>query len=458
MGIGYRSCADNSICHDLQKVRLMTSDELDIGVNNPLCTNGDSVYVKDINSSLSTIGTFTGDIESLFNDYTDEISDTSATNPKTYTIHFSRPIASDRIGLGSLTGDFSNVKIMLKDLSGTVRVTVDNSGDNTKYTSNVYAFAPNVFIEMVVEFHTADAVKISGMYVPKSITTTSQIQALKPDGTLTTVNATAGGNFKVSLEEFDDAFKESPLPVREENSHAFINRHLFQRQGTFLTANAAMSAGDRTITTNSTTGFSEGDSIFIHEGTKEECDIFQITSLVVDTSITVTRPICNDYTVASTIELVEDNMAVDGSATTQVYTIKPPIDQVWDIQRCIVFMKTDKQPDMDYFGDVPGGLANGVVFRFNPGDDTVFKTLAQWRDNGDMAQDMYDVAFDDSAGPAGFFGVRGRWSFNKFGYSPELDGSVGDSLDILIQDDLTVSVAGSGIAELEIKVQGHVDP
>lgn len=148
--------------------RLIDEDNNEINVQIPLPVDGDSVYAKDVDIDNSDIGTFTGDLLSLFYNYREEISDITASNPKTYTIHFKRPISSNQIGIGSLTGNFSNVKIQLKDLAGTVRTVIDDSANDTKYTSNVYAFTKNVFIEIVVEFFTSDAVKISGMYIPKS--------------------------------------------------------------------------------------------------------------------------------------------------------------------------------------------------------------------------------------------------------------------------------------------------
>lgn len=39
------------------------------------------------------------------------------------------------------------------------------------------------------------------------------LAALKPDGNYTNINATNGGNLKFSLEEFDDTFNATPLPV-----------------------------------------------------------------------------------------------------------------------------------------------------------------------------------------------------------------------------------------------------
>jgi len=182
-------------------------------VKNPAPTDGDSVYAKDIDVAKSDLGTFNSAITDLFDDYSTSVSDSTTNDPKILKIYFKRPIESGEMGLGSITGDFSNVKILLKDLAGTVRETVDDSTDNTKYTSNVYSFNPTVFIEMEIQFHTADPVELTGAWIPKIVHNSSQLKALKPDGTETYIDATAGGNLKVALEEFDPTFLDNPLPI-----------------------------------------------------------------------------------------------------------------------------------------------------------------------------------------------------------------------------------------------------
>ena len=170
-----------------------------IWVQTPLSVDWDSVYVKDIDADNGTdIWTFTWTINSLFNNYNTEITDTSWTDPKTFTIRFNRPIESNSIWIWSATWNFSNVKIILKDLSWTARVTVDDSVSDTKYTSNLYQFTPNAFIEMVVEFHTTDAVKLNGMLISKSTNSISRIQAIKDDGSVTNIWATDSGNLKIT--------------------------------------------------------------------------------------------------------------------------------------------------------------------------------------------------------------------------------------------------------------------
>jgi len=180
---------------------VQTNDEdtyKNVDVQNPMPTDGDSIYAKDLDLANSSIGTFTGNIESLYNDYQTEITDITATNPKTFTVQFRRPVETTEFAMSSLTGNFSNVKLLLKSPSGSVRGTIDNSADSTKRTDFVYEFPPAKFIAVEVQFHTADAVKISGSNVPKDVPVVARLQAVKPDGTVTNINATESENLKVA--------------------------------------------------------------------------------------------------------------------------------------------------------------------------------------------------------------------------------------------------------------------
>lgn len=188
-----------------QITKLNDCDDNPICTNYPLATDGDSVYVKDLDLTRCLIGSFSGDIKSLFDDYFEEITDITTTNPKTFTLVFRRPISCSSIGIATATGNFSNVKIKLQTASGQVEYVKDDSLNNNKYLAFRYSIEPQSFDTIVMEFHTADPVKISGMLVEKDVRTVSRMQALKPDGTVTNIDATVGGNLKVSLEELENA-------------------------------------------------------------------------------------------------------------------------------------------------------------------------------------------------------------------------------------------------------------
>lgn len=165
-------------------VGVVTRD-LVISANNPLPTDDDSIYVSDIKSDLTVQGTFTGDISSLFNNLDDSITSTGVTNPKYFEIYLERPFRSGSIALVAKTGNFSNVKVIYKDRQGAVLNTMNDSTNNTKYTSHRYDIVPlSVNVCCIrVEFHTADTVTLSFLYLRKIHTVRASLTGTRDDGT-----------------------------------------------------------------------------------------------------------------------------------------------------------------------------------------------------------------------------------------------------------------------------------
>ncbi|MCK5021221.1 MAG: hypothetical protein KAS32_29695 [Candidatus Peribacteraceae bacterium] len=226
-----------------------------------------------------------------------------------------------------------------------------------------------------------------------------------------------------------------------------VNEHFHLHTGVSENVAIASSAGDISITVDDGSVFSVGDFVQIEEGTTVENDFPQITIIATDL-LTFDRPMDNAFTVAATIEVVNINLAaIAGSLGTPIaYIVKPPSDEVWKIARILITIGDDDAMDDGKFGGITA-LTNGVVVRESNGDTN---RLTVWKTNGDMAEDMYDVAYSDAnLGPAGENGLRGRWTFKKSDIAIELDGSLPGHLEILIQDDIT------GLSTFMIKAQGH---
>lgn len=196
-----------------------------VSIQNPFPVDGDSVYAKDVWEDESDIGNFSGSVTDLFDNLHSVITDTTSNNPKTLIIHFNRTIISNVIGLGCYGGgNFSNVKIEIVT-SGEIYTTVyDDSSDNTKYTSLTAQLPITAgFNALRITFHTTDTICLSNMVIPKTRGVVSRLQAAKPDNTVTDINATAGGNLKVSLEEL-----ESDIST---NSNTQLNTSLYDAAG-----------------------------------------------------------------------------------------------------------------------------------------------------------------------------------------------------------------------------------
>lgn len=187
----------------------------DMSVQYPLPADGDSVYAKDIWLSESSSNNWSGSITDLFDNLHTQIANSDPENPKTILIHFNRTIVSNTIGLGdSQGGDFSNTKIEIINSGNVANTVVDESSSNTKYTTRTFQLPVTAgFNALRITFHTADTISLTNLVILKTRSVVSRGQAVKPDGTVIDLNATAGGNQKQSLEEFDDTFLTNPLPI-----------------------------------------------------------------------------------------------------------------------------------------------------------------------------------------------------------------------------------------------------
>ena len=147
--------------------RLVMGDK-QVGVQNPFPVDGDSVYVKDVNTELSDITGFTGKVTDPFDDLHSENLDDSASAIKTFFIHFQRTIITPLVGIGSSEGNtFSNVKVIGVLSGGIETVLSDHSSDNTDRPTQFFSF-PNAGLNALkIEFHTTDAIGITNIYIPK---------------------------------------------------------------------------------------------------------------------------------------------------------------------------------------------------------------------------------------------------------------------------------------------------
>ncbi len=228
-----------------------------------------------------------------------------------------------------------------------------------------------------------------------------------------------------------------------------INETFHQHSGTTTTPSGAITAGDTSINFTSVSGFSVGDQVKLKESATQEIGMMTITAIAT-LVVSLDRPIGNDYTTAASIEKVTTNMAVAGTlASPQIFEIDPPSATVWQVTK-IMFAITDNiAPDDGKFGGMTA-LTNGVALRATTaaGKTVVF---ANWKTNGDMKLDMFDVPYTDKA-PAGNHGLNGEWTFTDAEVIAELDGAASpvQKLEVLIQDDLT------DILTFRMRAQGRV--
>ena len=167
-------------------------------------------------------------------------------------------------------------------------------------------------------------------------------------------------------------------------------------------------------------------------------------------TVTLDTPLDFAFTTAGGCSERSEDMNVDGSVTPVEFSVSPAnlADGVeWDITRIIGTMLDNTSMDDGKFG---GGtaLTKGIVLRYSDG---ITKNIFNAKTNGDLAEQMYDVQYATNS-PAGLYGLRFRRSFaglDKNGVVIRLDAARGDTLSIIIQDNLT------GLVEFHCVVQGH---
>ena len=374
---------------------------------------GGFLYGSDINFAESDFGNFTGDTMDLFTDLNAGIIDNTSNPTKSLTIQLKVPAQIAFVGLGcSIPGkNFSNIKIELLG-SGqppAVILTIDQSNIDTKLTSKVPQTNPRFMTGIRLTFSTTDEICLTNINLQK----------------IQTVNA------------------------KTDYSTLNVNEHYTDFDSAISTLTSTALPGDTSLNITDTTGFSVGDSIIITENGRTEIDDMEITAINTITDIlTLDRPLDNSYNIGSEVERVVINMAVVGSLTNPIiYEICANKGEIINIDRNLFSMLLSTSPDDSRFGNIAGGLTNGLVMRTNVSGKT--RLIDNWKTNGDLRLTMYDVAEIPKAG-GGNFGLGGRYTFTAHRFSAQLNGENGDCLQILVQDDL------SSLLYLSFKGEGQV--
>lgn len=418
------------------RVTTVDSDGNENTVQYPLATDGDSVYVKDIDVANSDNGNFSGTVLDLFNSLKTINTDSTANNPKTIKIWFNRSIQTNAIGFGcdDLDDSFSNIVIKALGSGEEVRYTKDLSSDSTKRNSYLVSLPPLALNGILLEFHTTDTICLSNLIIFKAVDVNARIKA---------VSSLTGEVENIS------SYRKA-LDVNSAWVHRkIVNETFHEHTVVTTTLSIAASEGDISITVTDPTGFIIGDMIKLEEGPIQEIGVMTITN-VVGSVLTLDRPLANDYTTSAEVIEVNSNMAVLGTLSSPIiFEVDPPPSTIWQITRLLISITSTTDMDDGRFGGIPA-LTNGVVIRATTaaGRTVVF---SNWKNNTDIKLDMYDVEYAAKA-PAGQYGLRGRWTFTNAQIVAELDGD-GDpveSMQILIQDDLT------DLETFNVKAQGRV--
>lgn len=219
---------------------------------------------------------------------------------------------------------------------------------------------------------------------------------------------------------------------------------------------AGTTIDDQTLELTDATGFVDGDFVGVFAPAEDRFYFATQIGAAVGSVITMDMPLDFAFDAGSNVIRATRNLAVDGSVTTQIFEVRgtgdPDSDLQIDITRIILNMIGSNTGgsavsfDFSTFGNIAGGLTNGIVMRMVDGTT---QNIFNAKTNGDLAGICYDVTIE-SGRAAGSDGLSMRLTFagqDKHGVALRL--RAGDALQFLIQDDLGL------LDEITVVAQGH---
>lgn len=208
----------------------------------------------------------------------------------------------------------------------------------------------------------------------------------------------------------------------------------------------------KTLEVVDATGFADDKYLTVFSVVDNRFYTAYIKSIAVNV-ITVRTPLDFNFPIGSIVTSGETNIKSDGSVTPVVYGLRntdQAIGTIAKITRMVMLMETSTAVDLSKFGDIVGGLADGLVLRKK--DGTV-RNIFTVRTNGEIAGTAFDwEPLDAQNLQQGQHGFIARLSFDgnsKMGSPIEL--APGEDVQIINQDNL----AGGTILKYEITMEGN---
>lgn len=267
-----------------------------------------------------------------------------------------------------------------------------------------------------------------------------------------------GGNIKISVQD---------------QSTSIVDLHLSEVLNTTALAVDAQK-DDKSVTLQPGHGALVGDTIYFQEYQVVidnhdlavpilrtlQIQILTVVGDVIGTDCFLDFP----YTTNAIVQIQNVDLNVDGSITPRIFSLTPlpyvQIDAVvgdggaWDIVRTMFYLQSGANPAMNdqLFGNVTE-LANGIILR-KKNDDTY--NIFNIKKNGQFRLRNFDAEYVDTVrggGSQSFSSRRTTGGQSKNGVTIRLDSEKGDSLQVVVQDDL------SSLEDFSVIAQGHlVDP
>jgi len=142
------------------------------------------------------------------------------------------------------------------------------------------------------------------------------------------------------------------------------------------------------------------------------------------------------------------DLSIDGSVTPQVFKLAPPSNQIWRVAKWMMSLKDEKGFDVETFGS-NGNLTHGLQPRIKIGGVTNDILDFNIRNNGDISRIACDMKLHTFGNTDDI--LVAEWNFASVGQHIRLDGSQGDELQVVVNDNLT------NVNSIHIQAQGYIE-
>ncbi len=225
-----------------------------------------------------------------------------------------------------------------------------------------------------------------------------------------------------------------------------------QQKGVTTALTNAVAINDTSMIVDSVVDIIQGDYIGVFSGVSGEDRFYFATVLnVIANQVFLDTPFDFAFEAGDPVISTSRNLNVDGSGAPQIFRVAaggPGTDISIDITRIMIAMETNNEPQFPNFGDIVGGLTNGLVLRRVDG---ITRNIWNLKTNKEIANLTFDYTPYDASNPGiGVNGLASRYTFagqDKHGVAVRL--KQGDSLEIIIQDNLLT------LLDFQIIAQGH---
>jgi hypothetical protein len=225
-----------------------------------------------------------------------------------------------------------------------------------------------------------------------------------------------------------------PVTLQDQTTPTVITHMSVLQETTTTTAPVAIN--DTVVSVANATGIVAGKFLaFFDPASVRFMNAFVISVNVLD--VTIDRPFDFAFPSGSYVDVSEHDLTKVGVGTSM------------DVTRVMFHCVADSACNLTTFGNIIGGITNGLVLRKRDGE--VFN-IFNVKNNGELKEIMFD--FDIMAtgtvgqGEDGFFGRLTFAGQNKMGVTVRL--AINEDLELFIQDDIT------SLLHFSITVEGSI--